>query len=245
MPGSGFRFEINDSLNEFVRLSMNRPQRSPLFDIALDTIGQQLRQRSADPAQPHASDTRKDAQRQTRLEDYAQILQGRLPLHPTPVALPELLEQCWQTLTPEAAAKGLRYTRHGLALLPQQVLADARRLRQIVHHLLSNAIRYTASGRVELHAHWHGEQAPRGVLYLYVVDTGAGMSSRMKDKLFNPFDQVLTHLHRHHRGQTGFSGHLGLVVTAGIVRAWGGQIELRSALGTGSTFMVELPMAPA
>lgn len=212
---------------------------SALFEIALDTIGQQLRARPAtEPAAPAESEPASHEQ----LEDYARILQGQLQLQPTPVVLADVLQHSWQSLAPEAQAKGLRYTCHGLAQLPAQVQADPQRLRQITGNLLSNAIRFTGSGRVELHAHWQQQTPQAGVLYLYVVDTGAGMSSRMKDKIFNPFDHVLGQLHRHHRGQTGFARHLGLVVTAGIVRAWGGQIEVRSALGTGSTFMVELPM---
>lgn len=218
---------------------MNAPSRpSPLFEIALDTIGQKLRAR---PAAANQADSAGHEQ----LEDYAHVLQGQLQLQRAPVALAEVLGHSWQRLAEAAQAKGLRYTCHGLAQLPERVLADARRLQQIVDNLLSNAIRFTGSGRVELHAHWHSEQAQAGVLYLYVVDTGAGMSSRMKDKLFNPFDHLLSQLHRQHRGQSGFAGHLGLAVTAGIVRAWGGQIEVRSTLGTGSTFMVELPMALA
>ena len=217
---------------------MHMPSRSsPLIEIALDTIGQRLRERPA----PLGAGFKPDSHDQ--LEDYAQILQGQLALRPSDVALAQLLQETWQSLAEQARTKGLRYTCHGLEQLPVRVQADAERLQQIVGNLLSNAIRFTGSGRVELHAHWQQEAARSGMLYLYVVDTGAGMSSRTKDKLFNPFDHVLNQLDRHHRGQAGFSRHLGLVVTAGIVRAWGGQIEVRSALGTGSTFMVELPMS--
>ncbi len=224
---------------------MNTPHQ-PVLEMALDTIGQQLRQRTSAAASQAPGNTEAtvntDEASHAQLEDYAHILQGCLALHPSAVPLPALLRQCWQSHSQEALAKGLRYTHHGLAQLPEKVQADAQRLRQIVRNLLSNAIRFTGSGRVELHVHWQQSAPSAGQLYLYVVDTGAGMSSRMKDKLFNPFDHVLTELDRHQRGQTGFARHLGLVVTAGIVRAWGGQIEVRSALGTGSTFMVELPM---
>lgn len=211
---------------------------SPLFEMALGTIDQQLRTRS----EPLAHTSAPPYHSHDQLEDYAHILQGQLPLRPAEVVLVDLIEHSWQGLAALAKAKGLRYSCHGLTQLPARVLADARRLRQIIDNLLRNAIEFTSSGRVELHAHWQPNDPGAGVLYLYVVDTGAGMSSRTKDKLFNPFDHVLTQLERHQRGQGGFSRHLGLVVTAGIVRAWGGQIEVRSALGTGSTFMVELPM---
>lgn len=215
---------------------MTAPRPAPMFEMAMHTIAQQLRSRTLDAAGDDPAPSH------VHLEDYAQILQGELRLQEGPVDLPALLTHAWQSQADEAAAKGLRYTCHGLAQMPARVLADGQRLQHIVGNLLSNALRFTASGRVELHTHWHSEQPPEGVLYLYVVDTGAGMSTRTKDKLFNPFDHVLTQLNRQHRGQTGFARHLGLVVTAGIVRAWRGQIEVRSALGTGSTFMVELPM---
>ena len=207
--------------------------------MALDTIGQQLRAQA--PANP--AETQPEPGHHEQLEDYAQILQGRLQLQHTSLALAELLHRSWQAQAAQAQRKGLRCTCHGLSQLPARVHADPQRLQQIIDNLLSNAIRLTASGRVELHAHWQHSTATAGVLYLYVVDTGAGLSNRAKDRLFDPFDHVLDQLHRHHRGQNGFARHLGLVVTAGIVRAWGGQIEVRSALGTGSTFMVELPMA--
>lgn len=217
-----------------------RSPASPLFEIALDTIDQQLRARTEAP-QAHTSAAPCNGHEQ--LEDYAHMLQGQLQLRPSEVALSDLIEHSWQALAEPAQAKGLRYTCHGLTQLPARVLADTQRLQQIIDNLLRNAIQFTGSGRVELHAHWQQDAPTAGVLYLYVVDTGAGMSSRTKDKLFNPFDHVLEQLERQQRGQAGFSRHLGLVVTAGIVRAWGGQIEVRSALGTGSTFMVELPMA--
>ena len=107
---------------------MNAHRRpSPLFEMALDTIGQQLRAQA--PATP--AETQPEPGHHEQLEDYAQILQGRLQLQHTSLALAELLHRSWQAQAAQAQRKGLRCTCHGLSQLPARVHADPQRLQQI------------------------------------------------------------------------------------------------------------------
>lgn len=222
--------------------------------------------------------------------DLSALDAGRLTIRLQPVEVCRTVHEVVQWMRPAAEQKGLQL-RLNTGPCPQPpVEADATRIRQVLLNLISNAIKFTAQGQVEVNVQAWPLSANAVRWQVQVCDSGAGMapqtlqrlfqrfqpgdesttrahggaglglqisralaqrmggdidvrmSSRMKDKLFNPFDHVLTELDRHQRGQSGFGRHLGLVVTAGIVRAWGGLIEVRSALGTGSTFMVELPM---
>ena len=120
--------------------------------------------------------------------------------------------------------------------LPAVVLADAKRLRQVLLNLLSNATKFTAHGRVELSvtprsapARWRFE----------VADNGSGVTPEDQLRLFEPFWKAAPQEGRQSQAGSG----LGLAVTKHIVEAMGARIELQSAVGEGSRFSFELPLA--
>lgn len=113
------------------------------------------------------------------------------------------------------------------------VLADRKRLLQVMLNLLSNAVKYNEpNGSVSLHVLVQGRRAR-----IQVSDTGKGIPAELQERLFTPFDR----LGAEHRSSEGTG--LGLAVSRQIVRAMGGDIEMTSSPGKGSTFWIDLPVA--
>ncbi len=111
---------------------------------------------------------------------------------------------------------------------------DDHRVRQILYNLLSNALKFTERGRVELAV----ERRPQG-LVLHVSDTGMGMPDEVLARLFTPFTQADASTTRRHGG-TG----LGLTICRELARLMGGDVAVESRLGEGSRFTVTLPLEP-
>lgn len=123
---------------------------------------------------------------------------------------------------------------------------DARRLQQVINNLVSNAIKFTDAGAVDVTARFHdvprdGETG-RGAagLYIEVADTGCGVSQEDMPKIFAPFGQSSSGLDRAHDG-TG----LGLTISRDLCTAMGGTLSVTSAVGRGSTFEIFVPFARA
>ncbi|MDY7540336.1 ATP-binding protein [Undibacterium sp. RTI2.1] len=113
------------------------------------------------------------------------------------------------------------------------VLADRKRLLQVMLNLLSNAVKYNEpNGSASLHVLVQGRRAR-----IQVSDTGKGIPAELQERLFTPFDR----LGAEHRSSEGTG--LGLAVSRQIVRAMGGDIEMTSSPGKGSTFWIDLPVA--
>ncbi|MEN9629685.1 MAG: hypothetical protein RJA10_2912, partial [Pseudomonadota bacterium] len=121
------------------------------------------------------------------------------------------------------------------AAVPPLLRGDPTRLRQALANLLGNAVKFTPRGRIDVQV----SAGPPGVV-IAVSDTGIGMSPEMQARLFTPFEQADVSTTRRYGG-TG----LGLAITAQLVGMMGGCITARSTPGEGSTFTVELPLAPA
>ena len=167
--------------------------------------------------------------------DLAQIEAGQLDLRPIDIDLPQLARACLEVVMPPAKAKGLAVY---LAPVPDRLphlVADATRLRQVLVNLLGNAVKFTASGAVELRLRrLPDEQKVR----LEVRDTGPGISASQRAHLFSEFQR----LEAANVAATEGNG-LGLAITARLVREMGGQIGHDDNPDGGSVFWVELPAA--
>lgn len=116
----------------------------------------------------------------------------------------------------------------------QPVIADSKRLNQIISNLLTNAIKFTATGSVQLDISYHNE-----VLTLIVTDTGCGISSNDQKKIFIPFTQI---------DNKSFSEEgigLGLAICNQLTQLMGGEISVCSEIDKGSTFTVSIPLTTA
>ena len=123
------------------------------------------------------------------------------------------------------------------ASLPEWVMGDARRVRQVLTNLVGNAVKFTDAGRVEIAVSYDADQQ---AAHFAVRDTGAGIAEGMADKIFDQFFQVDSSTTRRHGG----SG-LGLAISKQLVGMMGGMIRVDSKLGEGSTFHFTIAAAVA
>jgi signal transduction histidine kinase len=171
--------------------------------------------------------------------DLARIEAGRTELNPQPVNLPNFLQTVVSLMQVKASEKQLAFVFDAGAGLPQAVLADERRLRQVLLNLLGNAIKFTDSGSVALRVSSEPKGPAQVLLRLDVEDTGIGMRPEDLGRIFKPFEQV-GDMQRRSAG-TG----LGLAITRALVNDMGGQVQVSSQFGRGSLFQVELPLPVA
>ena len=168
--------------------------------------------------------------------DLARIEAGRTELNPAAMNLSDLLQSAVNLMRVKADEKGLALEFDPAAGLPEAVLADERRLRQVLLNLLGNAIKFTDHGTVRLRAAAESRDPDQVLLRLDVEDTGVGMRPDDLQRIFEPFEQV-GDVQRRSAG-TG----LGLAITRALVNDMGGQVKVASELGRGTQFRVELPM---
>ncbi len=177
--------------------------------------------------------------------DFSKMEAGRLDLEHLPFHLRDCIEESLDTVAPETAKKYLELAYNMAVPLPERLIGDATRLRQVLVNLLSNAIKFTAVGEVTLSLECRpagtGEipqrPLPRGVvaawhsLHIAVRDTGIGIPASQLDHLFEPFCQGDTSTTRRFGG-TG----LGLAISRQLIEKMGGTLEVESVVGSGSTF---------
>jgi len=162
--------------------------------------------------------------------DLARIEAGRLKLDTAPVPLPTLLDDVERMMRPQAEGKGLRFVVQRDGDLPDWIRADAKRLRQILINLLSNAVRFTDEGGVLLRLDFRQQ-----VARIDVVDSGIGIAEQDQERIFLPFERGSAGRRVRETG-TG----LGLTITHLLCDLMGGELSLRSQPGQGSTFSVRL-----
>jgi len=168
--------------------------------------------------------------------DLARIEAGRTELNPEPVKLSDFLQSVVTLMRVKADEKRLAFVFDAGAGLPDAVLADERRLRQVLLNLLGNAIKFTDNGTVTLRASAEPKGVEQVLLRLDVEDTGVGMHPEDTEHIFRPFEQVGDVQRR--SGGTG----LGLAITRALVNDMGGQVQVSSEFGRGTRFRVELPL---
>lgn len=162
--------------------------------------------------------------------DLARIEAGRLKLDSVPLPLGQLLEDVDRMVRPQAEAKGLRFTVQEEGNVPAWIRADAKRLRQILINLLSNAVRFTSEGEVLLKLDFR-----KLVARIDVVDTGIGIASQDQKRIFLPFERGSA---GRRAAETGTG--LGLTITHLLTDMMGGELTLQSRTGHGSTFSLRL-----
>jgi signal transduction histidine kinase/CheY-like chemotaxis protein len=163
--------------------------------------------------------------------DLARIEAGKFELAPTPVAVAQLLRDVHDLFGSLAKQKGLGLSLELQPGLPEAVLADGTRLRQVLFNLVSNAVKFTERGQVRLGL----RREVDGALRFSVEDTGPGIAAEALPRLFAPFEQADGSSTRRHGG----SG-LGLAVSRHVVELMGGRLEAVSRPGLGSTFWFNL-----
>jgi len=164
--------------------------------------------------------------------NFAKLEAGQVELNPTTVVVRVLLADIEQLVSPQFAAKGLTYTCTDCdsSLV---IRADEEKTRQVLLNLLTNAVKFTPTGgQVSVQC-----VARDGLVEIRVTDTGRGIPGDKVETIFEPFVQVDRHLTP--TGQQGVG--LGLAISRDLARAMGGDIDVESVAGRGSTFIVTLP----
>ena len=169
--------------------------------------------------------------------DFSKIEAGKLELASEPVSLTTLIEDVVELVSPRAQAKGLEIAADVDERLPERVLGDATRLRQVLLNLTGNAIKFTESGGVSVVVE---AGAAEGEIAFAVRDTGIGIPPDQQLRIFHEFEQAEGGTNRRFGG-TG----LGLAISRRIVERMGGRIELESVEARGSTFRAIIPLQEA
>ncbi|MFW5730469.1 MAG: PAS domain S-box protein, partial [Desulfonatronovibrionaceae bacterium] len=167
--------------------------------------------------------------------DMSRIEAGRMETKPEDFSLSALLEDITLMFQSRARIKGLELGLEEDSGLPGFIRTDQGMLRQILINLLGNAVKFTDSGRVDIRAFCPGGQDR---ICISVTDTGPGIDRKELEFLFKPFQQTME---GHRQGGTG----LGLSISREYARFLGGDIEVESTPGQGSTFSLALPVQKA
>ncbi len=172
--------------------------------------------------------------------DLARVEAGYFELVQEPFSLREVLATVHGVLYPQARTKGIALRLEVPAELPPHLLGDPLRLRQILINLVGNAIKFTESGEVVLGLSLAREAQGSLCCAFSVRDTGPGIAESSLVRIFRPFEQEDDSIQRQHGG-TG----LGLAISRDLVAAMGGELQVESILGQGSTFHFALSLREA
>ena len=167
--------------------------------------------------------------------DLAKIEAGKLSIDTARTDIHDFLRRCAALWSPRADDKKLEFSLSISPDVPQHVLIDKTRVGQIVFNLLSNALKFTESGRIKLSLEAERIESGRVDLVLHVADTGIGMSGAALARLFTAFNQADGSISRRFGG-TG----LGLSISQKLAEMMDGEISVTSVAGQGSTFSLRI-----
>lgn len=170
--------------------------------------------------------------------DMSRIESNRMSIHEEPFELFQFLNSFVSIIYAQATEKGLEFTEKTAGFSEHTTyLGDTLRLNQILLNLLSNAIKFTPSGgKVKLEVQCLSVRDNKAWIRFTVEDTGIGMDEQGLNNLFIPFEQANASI----TGKYGGTG-LGMAITQNLVAMMGGYISVKSSLGEGTTFTIELP----
>ncbi len=172
--------------------------------------------------------------------DFSKIESGKLALDNTLFSPEKNLEDVSLLLDRMALEKNVELSLHIDSALPERIIGDELRLRQILINLVNNAIKFSANaqpyGKVRISIKPQTQTHDTLTIAFIISDNGIGMSEKTLAQLFTPFMQADASTTRHYGG-TG----LGLTITRHLVELMGGEIEVRSREGSGTTFTVRIP----
>jgi signal transduction histidine kinase/DNA-binding response OmpR family regulator len=171
--------------------------------------------------------------------DLSKIEAGRLEVERLPVSPVQLAADVVSIMRVRADAKGLPLQLKFDGPVPETVISDPTRLRQILLNLVGNAIKFTTTGRVELSVSLIVDEAGQPRLQFRITDTGIGLTPEQCARLFQPFTQADGSTTRRFGG-TG----LGLAISRPLARMLGGDVSLASVPGLGSVFTVTINPGP-
>jgi CheY-like chemotaxis protein/nitrogen-specific signal transduction histidine kinase len=163
--------------------------------------------------------------------DFSKIEAGRLDLDTSGFSPRRVVDNVRHLLKPRAAEKGLDFKVHIEPDVPNSLLGDSGRLRQVMLNLLGNAIKFTSEGCIEIRTSIASQREDRVEIRFDVIDSGLGIPQEARDRLFQPFSQLDASTTRKFGG-TG----LGLAISRQLVEMMGGKLDVKGNDHGGSTF---------
>ena len=171
--------------------------------------------------------------------DFSKIEANKLELDPAPFNVRNTMEVTLKTLAMRAHEKNLELTCEVDPLIPDSMIADENRLRQILLNLVGNAIKFTQHGEVNLRATVLASADDSWSVQFTIADTGIGIAANQLQNIFDPFTQADSSMTRRFGG-TG----LGLTICSRLVKMMGGHIDVQSEVGKGSQFRFNILLKP-
>ena len=179
--------------------------------------------------------------------DFSKLDAGKVVLERRPLHLSALVREVEAFFAHEACAKGIELAATCSPDVPELILGDSMRIRQVLTNLVSNAIKFTPTGGVHIHLGLDGEAPGESAsgqremrVRIQIADSGVGIDPARLPFLFKPFHQADESIGRRFGG-TG----LGLSIANDLAQLMGGRIEATSAVGRGSTFTLVMPLVAA
>ena len=172
--------------------------------------------------------------------DFAKLDAGRMQVERVPMALRDVVERALGPFELAATERGLDFAVRIDEAAPNALIGDAIRIGQVLTNLVSNALKFTEAGQVEVAIEFLRETEQGVLLRFEVEDTGIGISEAAMARLFQPFSQADASTTRRYGG-TG----LGLAISRQLVELMGGKLQANSAPGRGTRFWFTLPMGRA
>ncbi|HUE73371.1 MAG TPA: PAS domain S-box protein [Pirellulaceae bacterium] len=168
--------------------------------------------------------------------EMSKIEAGRTTLNTSTFDLPALLKDLEMMFRVRTDEKKLSFSVETIGDVPQFIVNDINKLRQVFINVIGNAVKFTEQGGIALRVRADRESSQGPSLRVEVEDTGPGISSDEQDKLFRHFEQTKT------GQQAGTGTGLGLAISREFVRLMGGDITLSSEVGKGSLFVIRMPL---
>ncbi|MCL4203198.1 MAG: response regulator [Pirellulaceae bacterium] len=170
--------------------------------------------------------------------EMSRIEAGRVTLNPVPCDLYQLLDDVELMFRERAEGKELRFFVRREPGLPRQVIADEKKLRQVLINLLANAVKFTEQGQVVLRVAGQADASGDWRLTAEVEDTGPGIAAEERERLFRQFEQTQS------GRKTGNGTGLGLAISREFARLMDGDITVHDRPGQGIVFRLEIGLQP-
>lgn len=170
--------------------------------------------------------------------DFSKVEAGKMEIHLEPTRIRDVVAALQRAHGKIAASHGLEFHCSVDAKISPVVLVDGLRLRQILGNFISNAIKFTPKGRIDLRVLLVARDGEREQLRFEVKDTGIGIAPEHQQRIFRPFEQA----DANPAGRSGGTG-LGLSICRRLAELLAGHVSLTSELGKGTTMVLELPVA--